>query len=293
MRNRASAGEGQEKMENLVYWWLGVWSQIWAFLNTVFFSSIVGAAAGAYAGAYGAQRIAERTKYREQLLKELRDTNAATNLTFGICNSLLAMKRQHIKALKENFDTQKAAILEHLRKLRAGEIPRGTEFEYVADLQTLSLPPLPIGILQQQSFEKLSLVGRPLTLTTTLGQTLHGLSASLEKRNKLIATYKASSMPVSPPIYFGFPHGDTVNLDYPSTVEAIYRQTDDGIFFSHLLNKDLTAHGNQLAERFKKLFGKGAPPVTECDFSQPEQSGLMPDPKNYPDWFNAFKKKES
>jgi hypothetical protein len=271
--------------------WSGAWPDMKDFFNSVFFSSIIGAAAGAYAGAYGAQLIVEGTKYREQLLKEIRDTNAASAIAFGVTNSLVAIKKQHVKPLKQNLDAQKAALLEHLRKINSGEIAKGTEFVYNADLQTLSLPPLSVDILQRQIFEKLSLVGRPLHLTTTIAQTLHGLNASLEKRNELIASYKAGRPALTAPLYFGFPQQGVVNEDYPSSVNAIYRQTDDGIFFAQLLCKDLTDHGNQLKAKFAKQFGKGAPNIADVDFSKAEQEGLMPDPTNYSDWFTAFKKK--
>ena len=55
--------------------------------------------AGAYAGAHGAKLIADRGKLREQLLIEIRNTNTATLIAVTICNSLLALKEQHIKEI--------------------------------------------------------------------------------------------------------------------------------------------------------------------------------------------------
>jgi hypothetical protein len=259
----------------------------------VFFTAIAGSLAGAFAGAYGAQRIAERSKNRDELLKEIRNTNATISLAFGICNSLLAMKKQHVKSLKENFEAQKEALLEHQQKMRAGQILPGTVFNFLVDFQTLSLLQLPIDILQSQIFEKLSLVGRPLNLTTTLSQTTHSLNASLEKRNQLIEFYKAKAtrQPISPSLYFGLPQGGHINQDYPCTVYAIYNQTDDGIYFSRLLCKDLVEHGKQVVTHFKKQYGKGAPNVSEPDFNKAVDAGLMPNDDNYADWTSSFIKK--
>jgi hypothetical protein len=162
---------------------------------------------------------------------------------------------------------------------------------------TLSLPPLPLAILQQQVFEKLSIIGRPLVLVTTLSQTVHGLSASLEKRNQLIEEFKAKSpLPddVLVPLYFGLPQkGGHVDENYPNSVHAIYNQTDDGIFFSDLLGKDLIKYGKVLAATFKKQFGKGAPSINQPDFTKADKEGLMPDTRNYADWTTMFVKRET
>ncbi len=260
------------------------------FFNSVFFTAIAGSLAGAFAGAYGAQRIAERAKYRDELLKEIRNTNAANMVVFGMCNSLIQMKKQHVKSLKETFETQKAALLDHLNKMQMGQISKDTIFRFSADFETLSLPQLPVDILQKQVFEKLSLVGRPLSLAITLSQTVHSLSASLEKRNQLIESYKVANASISAPLYFGLPQGGYINQDYPSLINAIYNQTDDGIFFSQLLGKDLVEHGEQIAAQFKKIFGKGAPTISKSNFGKAEKAGLMPKADNYPDWFTMFVK---
>jgi hypothetical protein len=60
------------------------------FFNSVFFTAIAGSLAGAFAGARAAQRIAEKTRNKEELLREIRNTNAATMVAFGVCNSLIS-----------------------------------------------------------------------------------------------------------------------------------------------------------------------------------------------------------
>lgn len=269
------------------------WQDVKDFFNSVFFTAIAGSLAGAFAGAYGAQRIIERAKYRDELLKEIRNTNAATNVTFGICNSLLSLKKQHVKALKETFDAQKLDFLNHQNKVRVGEICKDQVFNFLADLQSLSLPQLPVDILQAQVFEKLSLMGRPLNLATTLSQTAHSLSESLEKRNQLIEFYKVNALARKDgfvALYFGLPQDGHINQDYASSLDAIYNQTDDGIFFSQLLCKDLVEHGEQIAARFKKKYGKDAPTINKPDFTKAETLGLMPEAENYADWAGMFVK---
>lgn len=265
------------------------WPEFKDFFNSVFFTAIAGSFAGALGGAWAAQHIAEKAKHKEQLLKEIRYTNASIMVATGICNSLLAMKKQHIKSLKDDLEAQKIAFLEHQKKFNLGEINKDEEFHLTFDFQTLLPPLLPLGILQRQVFEELSLVGRPLRLTTTLYQTVQDLSMSLEKRNQLIELYKGTNI-ISPALYFGLPQAGHINQDYPSTVEAIYSQADDGIFFSEQLSKDLVEHGNQLVLKYKKLFKEDVPIISTFDFSEAEIAGYMPNPNNYKDWFTKFVK---
>jgi hypothetical protein len=81
-----------------------LWQSAEGFLNSVFFTSIVGALAGAFAGAYGGQLIVERGRTREQMLAEIRNANAAIMIAYSICNMLLSLKGQHLKPFKETYD---------------------------------------------------------------------------------------------------------------------------------------------------------------------------------------------
>ena len=78
-----------------------------AALNSAFSIALVGGFVGAVGGALGAQHIAERAKRREDLLKELRNTNAATIVSFAICNAALALKKQHVRPMHEQFAKEK------------------------------------------------------------------------------------------------------------------------------------------------------------------------------------------
>src|SRR3954447_6641546 len=89
--------------------WLS-WEKCKAFANSAFMTSLVGALAGAYAGAKGAQRIAERSKDREQLLTQIRATNSAIMVGVSTCNAALAVKKQHVLPMYEDFVQAKAAL---------------------------------------------------------------------------------------------------------------------------------------------------------------------------------------
>jgi hypothetical protein len=271
-----------------------LWQSGKGFLNSTFFITIASSCAGAFFGAYAAQRIAAQGKERDELLAEIRNTSAATVVSFAICNTFLTLKQQYIKPLKNKFDSQNVSLHDYSEQRRLGQIPPGAPFVFTADFQTLFLSPFPIDTLRQLVFEKLSLdERRPLMLVSTLVETIHGLNASTDNRNELIAFYKSS--PISPedlvPLYFGLPQSrnGVTSREYPDLMTAITRHTDDGIFFSKLLCGDLFEHNRRLVERFKRRFGKSAPGVIDKpDFTRAEN--LMPNDADYADWFNLFVK---
>lgn len=263
------------------------WGNITGFLNSVFFTAIAGSLAGAFAGAHAAQKIAERSKLREQYLKEIRGTNTAIELAFGICNSFISLKHQQVKPLKENFEASKKALEELLRKRTLGLISQDEALPFKAELEVIPLPTFPIGLLQAEVFEKSAPVGRPIAALSMLSQTIHMLDTAMEMRNKLIDTYIAKTF-VHPDEYFGFQSAGKTNNMYPSLVGTIYEQTNHGIFFSHLLCLDLTKHGKELLEEYKKLFKKGEPKINEFNFNRANELGLMPDKAEYVGWLSAF-----
>jgi hypothetical protein len=246
----------------------------------------LGALAGAFAGAVAAQRTAERNKSREELLREIRNTNAAIILAGGVCNVLLALKSQHVKRLKESYDAQQTELLEFERKKNAGELQRNVSFLYEPNLNTFQQGPISMDTLRTIIFERLSIVGRPLCLLETLFQTVQNLEKSLAKRNTLIEGYKNTEINKQDLslLYFGRPNGrGDVNCLYPDTIDAIYRQTEDGIESSYLIYKDLHEYGKQLSDTFKKKFRTDSPQISKFDIP-PAVVGLMPDETNYADW---------
>jgi hypothetical protein len=100
------------------------------FFNSVFFTAIAGSLAGAFGGAYAAQRIAEKSRDKNEVLKEIRNTNAAIIVAFSICNTLISAKKQHVRALKAGFDNLKTEL--------SNRQPLGGVFSFQADFRTLN-----------------------------------------------------------------------------------------------------------------------------------------------------------
>jgi hypothetical protein len=270
--------------------WLS-WQNAGVLLNSAFTTSLFGALAGAYAGARAAQRITERAKDRDQLLSQIRTTNAATMVAFSASNVALAVKKQHVQSMYEEFARAKAD-LEAFRQQRAtGQRQGNAEYRFVADMRTFTAPSVPIETLKDLVFHRVSAYGRPLALVTVLEQSFAGLKEMIAKRDVLIHRFASGDVPkeLLPNYYFGMPlpSGDT-NQEYPDLVEGIRSYVDDTIFFSSLLCADLIAHGDRAHASFTKRFGKGAPRVSTADFAGPRKQGLIPPDEQYADWLKAF-----
>jgi hypothetical protein len=273
------------------------WTGAKAFFNSAFFTAIAGSLAGAFFGAYAAQRIAERNKTRDELLKEIRNTNASIMLSFDICNCLLSAKKQFTSDIKDKFYNQRNIIVDICNNKADASAAINKEIEFGLDFRTLQRMTLPIDILQKRIFDNLSLVGRSISLVATLERTLDGLNVVIERRNKLIEAYKLKSLEPSEKEhtfndYFGFrQRSGHIDSEYKDLIDGIESQTDDGIFFSQLLCRDLNEHGNELVAKFKKLSRSGAPRVNKPDFSKAEEAGLMPSGSKYTDWCQMFVKR--
>lgn len=271
-----------------------LFSSTWG-LNSSFAIAFVGGLTGAFGGALGAQHIVERSKRRDELLKELRNTNAATMVAFSICNAAMALKKQHVQPMYEQFVRDNDAIHAFKEQRAAGQLP-GTEYRFMADLRSFPAPTVPIETLKGLVFEKISAYGRPLALVSVLDQSLVGLREAIVKRDAIAQRVKSGSI-LSEQVthhYFGWPlsNGDT-NQEYPDLVAAIHTYVDDIVFFSTLLCTDLISHGNKARAAFTKKFGKGAPKVSTVDLSSPREKGLIPPEAQYADWINAFMEHDS
>jgi hypothetical protein len=89
-------------------------------------------------------------------------------------------------------------------------------------------------------------------------------------------------------MYLGIPYKEGhTNQEYGDIVKAIAEYTDNVIFFSTLLCRDLRDHGLQVAEKYKVELKQTPPDVSEAQFKNVE-SGLIPSDANYPTWFTGF-----
>ncbi len=263
------------------------WQNVTAFLN----SNFTAALAGALAGALAAQRIGDRAKQRDTLLQEIRSTNAAIMITVTICNAGIALKKQFVKDIYETYRVKRTELREFLRLRAAGLQPTIT-FNFQADLRTLQMPAVPIDVLRTQVYESISATGRPLALVAALVGAITSLADTIQKRNSLIAQFQGSGTASNDQVtafYFALPYGTGhVSTEFSDIVEALYNCTDDVIFFSELLVKDLMIHGNCILDQYRSIANVKKERISSADFTEPRKQGLMPDATNYTDWLRGF-----
>lgn len=273
------------------------WENLAAISNSAFTTSLVGALAGAYAGAYAAQKIAERSKERAEFQAQIRNTNAAITLSFIVCNAAISLKRQQTKGLCDAYFKKKAELESFSEKRKAGEIFPGIPFEFQADLRSIPFPAVPIDALRSLVYEKLSVSARPLALVATLAGALSSLADTIANRNGLIASFKELSPQVReaalPALYFGRPYGEGhVSTEYLDTMTGLQNLTDDVIFFSHLLCKDLATHGNKVLDKFKSQFKGVLEQIHAIELSPEKTAGLMPPDEQYSEWLSGFRERK-
>jgi hypothetical protein len=264
-------------------------------LSASFTIAFVGGLTGAVGGALGAQYIAERARRREELLRELRSTNAAIMVSFSICSSALALKHQHVRPMRELYAKHKHELEEFQRRKASGEIPPDAQFGLTADMKTFPAPLVPVETLKSLVFERISAYGRPLALVAVLDQSLAGLKQAVERRDTLVQQFSNGAVPkeVFAHFYFGLKQksGDT-NQEYPDVVDAIYSYVDDVAFFASMLSGDLVKHGEEVRAALVKRSPKNVPRVNSADFSGPKSKGLIPPETQYADWVSTFKSQD-
>lgn len=274
------------------FWASPFWEGTKSLANANFTTALLGSLAGAFAGAYVAQRIAERHKERDELLRELRSTNAAITLAFTVCNSLLSLKRQHLRDMLSTFEAERNALLEHKRKRDIGQIQGNAAYRFRADFRNLPTTVLPTDTLRDTVLSKVSAHARPLSLVASIVEYSALLNGAIVKRNELSLRFRSlveSQDPDVPARYFGLPYqGGHIDAEYSDALLGIGNYADDVIFYSYLLCQDLFQHGTALRKRFEARHGSGAPKVSEVKFDEAKASGLLPDESHYKSWMTAF-----
>ena len=271
--------------------WPGILSKAQVVAELNFTTALIGSLAGAFGGAWAAQRIAEKSKLREDLLKEIRHTNAASSMVYGIANAHLGLKSQHIQALQDNY-LEEMARFELFEKARAaGTVPPRQIFNVNADLQTLKPLYSPVDQIQRLMFDQISITGAALFVLPILLATMQSLNESLEDRNRLVEEWKANKPKNLVQLYLGLPDENVVDQRYKMLVEAIYRQTDDVIAFSTMIGDALYDHAIAQRKKLRERFKIEGPVVTKIDFSR--FSKFIPPAKEYENFAKMFELKKA
>jgi hypothetical protein len=243
------------------------------------------AAFGAFAGAFAASRAHDK----RTIVAELNALNAAHELAVATANIILALKRQHIVRLKENFESIRASYANHQTMRKAGT--QSAPFHFTADMQFLTLPATPHVALEKMIFEKTLARGRGLAALVTLVGSIDGLAISIKARNELVEDRRTAKWNDQERLEFflGLKTGaGIIDERFPSNIEAIIAQTDFCIFYAKTLATDLAQYANNLRRRQSWFYRLRVPKIEQTNWSYPEKMGLMPKDDDYRDWLRGF-----
>lgn len=267
-----------------------------AIANSQFSTAVVGSLAGAFAGAYAAQRIAVRAKVRDEIVREVRSMNAAIALSAGVASSAFNLKSQHVGGIYATYIAEKERFQTWAAKRATGEIQGTVRFELRLDLRTTPALSTPIDALSPLVYGSISTIGRPLNLCAALVAAVQNLNIAVAQRSRLVETFKTGQVPAGADLvsfYLGVPYGGGhVNQEFGDYLAGMASYLDDIIFFSTQLCADLTEYGEELLERHRRDFKRGALSVSRTDFSEQRAAGLFPDLSRFQTWFTGFLKRE-
>jgi hypothetical protein len=256
-------------------------------LGSTFVVSAIGALAGASAGALGAQRVIERAKRKDDLQKEIRNTNAAIMVAFTIANTALGLKRQLVKPMQEKFQADLESFKKYLREREVGMRQGNAPYELVADFKNFLPPAVPIDTLKKLVYEGISSAGKPLGIVALVDTAAVGLTHSLSERRRVIADLQANAFEGEDLVrrYLGHEsaRGQT-HREYADLVDVISGYTDDLIYFSAALADALTKHGNAVRSVYVEKYGTDVSNISSLDFSKVKATGLFPPDSNYASW---------
>jgi chaperonin GroES len=252
------------------------WNSISQSLPPYFLGTLTAAAFGAFAGAW----INNRIQAKKAAVAELNSVSSAMLFCISICNRSIGFKRQFVVPMRDAYERVRK---EYDQRTPADRVPR-------ADLQTLMPPKMPTEVLERHVFEKISIRGRALAAAVQLVGSIDGLAKAIEFRNDLISEFRDTSPDQRLIKYLGLRSTEgVVDERYHSVIVGIYEQADECIFFSRILAEDLLKYGERLRRRHLRGLRLGLPKFDGADWSNVENSGLMPSADLYKAWLNGFR----
>jgi hypothetical protein len=266
-----------------------LWRGAKAFAESNLITALFAALAGAWFGARAAQRSAGRAKLQDELLKEVRNTNAAAMLMYGIAGRHLGLKKQHVWDMHSRFFDERKQLELFFAAREAGRVPPQQKFEFNADYATFKPMHAPVEQIDRLVFGQASLSGAVLLTTQTLLATIQSLNECIEDRSRIIDKWEALKLagkPISPYAYFGLREGDVVDQRYMHSVQGICTQTDDVIAFSIMIGDQLYDHALRVREALRDEFGVQGPTINKLDFTDMKE--FLPPDENYKDFWAMF-----
>lgn len=272
--------------ESYAEWFYVLVVVVWGFANTTFFAATFGAMAGAYFGAWAAQRIARSNQQSEQFLDQIRATNTAISLSYGVFNRFLSFKDQIIRPIVKDFEN--VAKLHDEYKVRR-ELGEDARFEGEASMLHIKIPSVPTEYISEIVFGKITAPTRTVVMLSEMAEALADMHRMVEMRDSIILKYEQNQYLTDQQrmeLYLGLvdEHGNSDDR-FPNAIYGISDLTDHCIYYSYSICEDLRKYGVELA----KQVGKKAPSIVQIILSEElVERNLMPDMEQYQGWNDSF-----
>lgn len=262
------------------------------FLNSQFFTAIVGALLATMMGARAAESVASRKAEQKEMIKELRNINFSVTLAASITNSLIIFKKQIIAPLTSEYFTGKNKFEIEYKEASSKRPSQENAIRVQAHFQTIPKNLLPVVALETMMMEKISINTRAVATFVALQDAISNFEEAKLMRSDVINEFKAAGG-YTPFLYYGLPsrteRGIQRDSRYHDSMRGIKQYLDDGIFFGNLLSKDLEKYGEELGAKYKKLYNSAPPKMNKVNFDNAAFQGLLPFSEEYKSWLAGFR----
>ena len=250
---------------------------VWWYLKPIVESNFFTALLGAGAGALAAYLLARKAKRFDDNVQEVRYCNEGLIAAWNLCNSAMVLRKQHVKALKDNFDSSARQAEAHRHAVKNGAIPAGQPYVFIADYR--KLPPFFASSANlQRACDNITLGGKSLMMANSLMQSIEQLNLQISEHNITLQNFEATSEiddDQKVARHFGLLFGGKIDTRYRDTVKGIAESTDDCIWFAARLADAFTVRGKEVKGKNKRM-----PKVQGVTFPE----GSIPDDSNYADF---------
>ena len=246
--------------------------------------TLYSAAFGAFAGAW----INNRIRTKKVVVAELNAARAVYALCFSITNRVMSLKDEHIRPMRNRYLQLRQEYDEFILCARSYKGPPPLIFEFRADLNTITPIIIPIQALERHVFDKVSAPPRALAALVELIGSFDALDKIIKHRSDLIKEMREDRKAITPERYFGYMAEDgVIDENFKGTVEAIYIQTDNCIFYSKVLADEIQAYHNR-KRTASWHYRLGIRKLKAADWSIAERKGLVPLNDGFAEWLRGF-----
>ncbi|WP_162826698.1 hypothetical protein [Pseudolabrys taiwanensis] len=260
------------------------------FLDANLFRTLIASAFGTFAGAW----LASRAQTKKAIVTELNAIAAADMLAIQIANSHLALKRQYVKPIYDEYEQLKNNY-ESYRKSRATGGAR-VAFSYAAELRSLSPIKTPIDALEKMILDRVAIRGRGLAAVTELADSVDVLRLVIEGRNRLVEEFQTSDKTSDAKLQMllGLRTQDgVIDERFKTNVAALFAKTDDCIFFARIFSDDLHRYAKKISKRYRWRYWLNGLSPEQADWTPVATTGLLPNEADYEPWLKGFKRKKA